>query len=278
MAGFTKLHATILDSSVWSQPHHVRIVWITMLAMADANGVVAASIDGLARRAVVTIDEAEDALRVFLGPDRYSRDGTTGERIEVIPGGWFILNHRAHRDRQTDQQAEVAARVRRHRERKKLAANAVTPCNDVTPCNALSLSEAEAEAEAEAEEEEKTENPPTPRRGKRTRPKAAEPPPIPEVLSTPQFVLAWDRWCKRCSELGARHKQTTSIMEAQLLKLEAMGHDRAITALNHSTGTHWQGIFEPDERTNPTANGKPAYTPPKVTITDKEIDDWYGKS
>jgi hypothetical protein len=114
---FVKLHGSILDSSVWSQPHAVRIVWIAMLAMADENGVVSASVDGLARRAVVTIAECEQALAVFLGPDQHSRDGTTGERIERVPGGWLILNHKDYRDRQTRQQALTAARVARHREK-----------------------------------------------------------------------------------------------------------------------------------------------------------------
>jgi hypothetical protein len=128
----------------------MRIVWVTMLAMADENGIVSASVDGLARRAVVTIDECEKALAAFMGPDHRSRDDTTGERIEKVPGGWLILNHANYRERQTRQQVLTAARVARHRAKKSCSVTApnVTP---VTPYLPLSPSEAEADAEADAE-------------------------------------------------------------------------------------------------------------------------------
>lgn len=130
MAGYTKLHSTILDSSVWAESIATRIVWITMLAMADQNGVVQASAGGLARRANVTREECDEALAVFLGPDPDSRDGTTGERIEKVPGGWLVLNHANYRDKQTREQEQTALRVARHR-----AKQSVT-CNDVTDGNA----------------------------------------------------------------------------------------------------------------------------------------------
>lgn len=146
---FVKLHGSILDSSVWSLPHPTRIVWLTMLAMADEHGIVEASVDGLARRAVVTIDECRQALASFLGPDPMSRDGGSGERIEKVPGGWLVLNHANYRDRQTRQQILTAARVARHR--RKVAADRVTG-NEVTPYLPTSPSEAEAEAESRSRE------------------------------------------------------------------------------------------------------------------------------
>lgn len=139
---FVKLHGSILDSSVWGLDHPTRIVWITMLAMADANGVVSASVDGLARRSVVSLDECKTALETFLSPDQYSRDGTEGQRIESVAGGWLVLNHANYRDRQTQQQAAVAARVRKHRAKKRgVTGNAVTHRNGLSP------PEAEAEAD-----------------------------------------------------------------------------------------------------------------------------------
>lgn len=134
---FTKLHATILDSSVWQEPAHVRLVWITMLAMADQNGVVQASVGGLAHRARVSREECVEALAKFLGPDPDSRDRTTGERIEQVPGGWLVLNHANYRDRQTRQQAMTAARVARHREKKAAedeeSVRYVTQGNETSP-------------------------------------------------------------------------------------------------------------------------------------------------
>lgn len=119
MAGFAKLYDVILDSSVWSLPDRVRLVWITMLIMSDRDGVVHASVTGLAHRSRVPVHDTEQALQIFLGPDKHSRDGTSGERIAVVPGGWLILNKDVYRDRQTPEQRAVAERVRRLRERRK---------------------------------------------------------------------------------------------------------------------------------------------------------------
>jgi len=140
---FVKLHGTILDSSVWAEPHATRIVWITILAMADQDGVVQASVGGLARRAVVSLEECRRALETFLGPDPDSRDGTTGERLTKVPGGWLVINHAQYRDKRTDAQIATAERVAKHRARKKIATR-----NEVTRRNDLPPSEAEADAEA----------------------------------------------------------------------------------------------------------------------------------
>lgn len=69
-----------------------------MLAMADRNGRVWASIPGLANRARVSLQEVESALAKFLSPDKYSRTNDhEGRRIEVIDGGWRLLNHEKYR-------------------------------------------------------------------------------------------------------------------------------------------------------------------------------------
>ena len=114
---FVKIHGAILRSSIWSEPQHVRIVWITLLVLADADGVVEASVGGLTHAAAVSRSECEEALGVLTGPDGDSRDGTTGERIEKVPGGWLILNHGDYRDRQTRAQRLAADRSRRHRQK-----------------------------------------------------------------------------------------------------------------------------------------------------------------
>ena len=88
-----------------------------MLAIADMDGVVQASMSGLARCAVVSEDACHDAIEKFLGPDPDSRDGTTGERISKVPGGWLILNHANYRDKRTRAQILTAARVAKHRAR-----------------------------------------------------------------------------------------------------------------------------------------------------------------
>lgn len=81
-----------------------------MLAMADKNGRVWASVPGLANRARVPLADAEIALAAFLAPDAYSRTpDNEGRRIEPIDGGWRLLNHekyRSIRDEETTKESK----------------------------------------------------------------------------------------------------------------------------------------------------------------------------
>jgi hypothetical protein len=91
---FTKLFSSITESTVWCEPSDIRIVWITMLAMADKKGRVWASIPGLANRARVTVEDTRIAITTFLSPDPDSRSHEEeGRRIREIDGGWQLINH-----------------------------------------------------------------------------------------------------------------------------------------------------------------------------------------
>lgn len=91
---YTKVFSSITESTVWGEPYATRVVWVTMLAMADAQGEVFGAVPGLARRANVTLEEVERALDAFLAPDPYSRTKEQdGRRIEEIDGGWRLINH-----------------------------------------------------------------------------------------------------------------------------------------------------------------------------------------
>jgi len=93
VSGYTKLFSTIVASTIWREPDHVRIVWITMLAMSNADGVVEASVPGLADLARVTVEQCEDALFRLRTPDPYSRTkDNEGRRIADVDGGFLILN------------------------------------------------------------------------------------------------------------------------------------------------------------------------------------------
>jgi len=155
---FSKLHSEILTSTIWTESHATRIVWITMLAMTDARGRVRASIPGLAHLARVTREECEHALERFTLPDRDSRtEDFEGKRIEKIDGGWQILNYLKYREtRDPDVRREqTRLAVRRHRER---LAN-VSHVSQGKP--------RKAQAEAEAEAEEKSRGTARPLRGSR---------------------------------------------------------------------------------------------------------------
>jgi uncharacterized phage protein (TIGR02220 family) len=148
---FTKLFSSITESTVWCEPDRTRIVWITMLAMADSKGRVWASIPGLANRARVPVDDARIAINTFLSPDQYSRTSVhEGRRIEVIDGGWRLINHEKYRAIRDEESAKEAKRryINARRERERTVDN-VDQCR--TESNTVERSRDNAEAEAEAE-------------------------------------------------------------------------------------------------------------------------------
>lgn len=98
MAGYTKLFNSILASSVWQESLSTKVLWITLLAMADKDGVAEASIPGLAKIAGLSITETEAGLASLSAPDKYSRTKDfEGRRVEACEGGWKILNHPKYR-------------------------------------------------------------------------------------------------------------------------------------------------------------------------------------
>lgn len=152
---YTKLFNSIITSTIWTEDDKTRILWITMLALADKNGEVQASIPGLARVAGMSIPDCEAAIGKFLGPDPYSRTpDDEGRRIEAIPGGWALLNHGKYREMASRDESIAANAERQKRHRQKLKRNApVTHSNAlVTPRNASVTDNPHiAEAEAEAD-------------------------------------------------------------------------------------------------------------------------------
>lgn len=116
---FTKLFSSITESTIWCEDSDTRIVWVTMLAMADRKGRVWASIPGLANRARVPLEAAEKALGRFMSPDKYSRTPDyDGRRIEPIDGGWQLLNYEKYRAMRDEEERKAYqrewVRERRH--------------------------------------------------------------------------------------------------------------------------------------------------------------------
>lgn len=135
MPGYTKLFSSIVGSTIWREKPETKVVWITMLAMADKHGEVSCSVPGLADLARVKIEDCEAALKTFLSPDPYSRTkDADGRRIVEIDGGWALVNYAKYREMadHEDQKRKTAERVRRFRENHRPAAGV---CN--AKCNAL---------------------------------------------------------------------------------------------------------------------------------------------
>ena len=153
MPGYTKLFSTIVTSTIWQEPPVVCKIWITMLALVDQNGEVHASIPGLAHAAGVSLQECEEALAKFLAPDPYSRSKDfEGRRIQVIDGGWWMVNHAKYREmsNKDEQRRQTAERMRRLRQRQRDA-------NSDGSTSHVSKSDDIAEAEAEADTDTDTE-------------------------------------------------------------------------------------------------------------------------
>lgn len=111
-SGYTKLFASITDSTIWQAPDATRLVWITMLALADQNGYVGASVPGLASRARVSLPDCLAALETFRQPDEWSRTPDyEGRRIVDADGGWFLLNHAKYRAIQDAEARREQARL-----------------------------------------------------------------------------------------------------------------------------------------------------------------------
>ncbi|MCP4604465.1 MAG: hypothetical protein GY847_28740 [Proteobacteria bacterium] len=152
MAGFTKLQSSIVHSTIWREPNHVRIVWITMLAICDKNGLVEASLPGLADLSRVSLDECKDAIGILSSADEYSRSQEyEGRRIDDTDGGWLILNYAKYRGEFT---ADKIKRQNRERQRKFRDKSNESNDNSVTVTlhnvnNAQSESESESESEAD---------------------------------------------------------------------------------------------------------------------------------
>ena len=146
MSGYTPLFNEIVTSSIWNESNPTRVVWITMLALADKDGVVNASVSGLAPVARVTLEECEKAIEVLSSPDKYSRSKEhDGRRVLEIDGGFQVLNHKKYREK-----AKSRAEYMRNYRRNKDVAN-VTECNsNVTECDESVIDRSPTNANANA--------------------------------------------------------------------------------------------------------------------------------
>jgi hypothetical protein len=149
VTGFTKLFSGIIFSTVWREEMHVKVVWITMLALADRNGVVNASVPGLADASRVTVEQCREALARFMAPDEDSRTKEfDGRRAEVADGGWRLLNYLKYRELMSKDERRIKGReyVANHRSRKQVQADV----SDGKQSKHIAEAEAEAEADTKA--------------------------------------------------------------------------------------------------------------------------------
>jgi len=66
---------------------------------------------------------------------------------------------------------------------------------------------------------------------------------IPQCLDTQEFRVAWGEWHEHRRE--NRKAMTPTSTKRQLKALAALGHDRAVAAINHSIAQGYTGVYEP---------------------------------
>lgn len=151
--GFTKLFSSIVTSSIWAEDDKTRIVWITMLALADADGYVAASVVGLANLARVTVADTEAAIKRLSEPDQYSRTkDNEGRRIVDAPGGYFILNYSMYRQRaRVENRREYLKEYMRNRRKQQMLTDVNNGLTTVNPSASASSSSSDPEGGCKGE-------------------------------------------------------------------------------------------------------------------------------
>lgn len=245
MNGYTKLFGSIVASTIWREPNPTRIVWITMLALANRFGVVEASMPGLADLAKVSIPECQEALLKLSSPDEYSRTKEhEGRRIKEVEGGWQILNYGKYRDKLSAEERKEYKRQwdREHRASRPNAEFRFTPdASDNPRQNPTNPTYTEAEAEAEAEAFKRST--PKPPRGISVLPACLQIP-IPEGFGSDEFKKIWIEWIT-CRLKMKKSANPVLMFTKQLEIMKTWGEAGSILSMQASMANGWQGLFPP---------------------------------
>ena len=228
MSGYVKLFSSILTSSVWGEADSTRIVWITLLALADRNGEAMASVGGLARSANMQREACERAIEVLSSPDPDDRSGVRdGVRIEKIQGGWRIINFATYREKMRAADRTEYLRRKQAESRARRRARAVNKTSTCQPSQPLSTRINQDQPIAASSTTTET---------------TKELPPFPPSLVTPEFQQAWKDWIAYRKEAKFSPWKPVTV-KAKLVELEALGPAAASAAIRRSIANGWKGIF-----------------------------------
>ncbi len=159
---YVKFYSDSLDSSLWAESGDTCKVWLTLLALADQDGMVRAAMPGIAHRARINEELTAKALAIFEAPDVNSRSTAhEGRRIERVDGGYLILNYIARRG------------IRNEEERREYMKDWMRKKRAAVSTVLTQLTHVEGEAEAKAEVETTTQ-----------KVESTTPPPYAEIQTT----------------------------------------------------------------------------------------------
>lgn len=118
---FAKVFSQIFDSSI-SANHVIRHVFMDLLVLADAEGVVDMTQDAIARRTNVPLELVEMAVKELASPDRRSRS-TDDDGRRIVPlddhrdWGWRIVNYKHYRQIRDEEARREYFRDRKRQQR-----------------------------------------------------------------------------------------------------------------------------------------------------------------
>ncbi len=101
MNSWTPLWSQVVDSSLWEEKPSVRVLFMTMLALKDADHIVRYDAYKLHKKAHLTAAETLEALEVLKSPDtgrQQFEQEFDGRRIEEVAEGWLVLNGAKYRE------------------------------------------------------------------------------------------------------------------------------------------------------------------------------------
>jgi len=98
---FAKIFSQIFDSSIADNSTH-RHIFMDFLVLADSDGVVDMTLEAIARRTNVPLEQIAEAVAAFCSPDpRSNTPDEEGRRLLPIdqqkPWGWQIVNYHQYR-------------------------------------------------------------------------------------------------------------------------------------------------------------------------------------
>jgi hypothetical protein len=136
------------------------LLFVTLLAMCDRDGIVYGSKAGLTRIAMIDPDQADDAWAAIMAPDPDSSDRMRapeheGRRVEEVSGGFRLLNFEYYRGLRNDDERREQNRQAQAKFKAKVSQGKPkqAEASRDNPPKAHTEAETEADAETEAKEE-----------------------------------------------------------------------------------------------------------------------------
>lgn len=134
------LWTSTVQSTLWEEPPHVRVMFITLLLCRDPDQVVRMPFRRLVKVANLSsdLDEsvalATESLKVLSSPDSKSVDlqEFEGRRIKEVEGGWLVLNGLKYDEEMRILGARIR-KTRKQRERREAERKAKKVANNDQP-------------------------------------------------------------------------------------------------------------------------------------------------